>query len=131
MSENNNELIIAEPEVLPAEPYDLDFITLSLGLIPICNGDVAINPASITDMEKGDEGNWSIRLINEQEYVLDDADMTEFERALKGSIEKNKAKVKEGLKERVKMEAEVMAELQGGVQPGMILGAPTGRRFRQ
>jgi len=131
MSENNKpELITTDAEVLAPEPYDFEFITSTLNLIPICSGQAAINAGAIIDIEKDEFENATISLHGGESYDLTSVEMAEFERTLKHQIEKTKAKAKEVMRDQIKMQMEIGAELQGSVQPGMIVGAPTGKRWR-
>jgi hypothetical protein len=121
MSENNNQ-----------PPYDFDFITQALGLIPINGGETAIAPGAITDITREENGDWTITLGNASAYTLEPEDMTEFEQTIKERAESQKFIQKEAMRNQAKMQIEVMAEMQASVQPGMIVGpAPAGKRFRQ
>jgi hypothetical protein len=116
--------------------YDFDFITQALGLIPINNGSVAINPGAVTDLEREDNGDWVITLGNSSAYTLNDEDMAELEETIKQRAESSRLIQKEAIKNQMMAQAEAAVEVQNklnsGVQPGMIVGAvPTGKRFRQ
>jgi len=139
MSENNKpELITTEAELLPAEPYDFDFIISCLGLIPYqalalddqTSFHGALNPGAIVNLEITEEGQAALTLHGGEEILMDRVHLTLFERALKSQIEKNKTKAKEAMRDQIKMQMEIGAELQSGVQPGMIVGAPAGKRWR-
>lgn len=128
MSENNNpDLAITEAEILPAEPYDFEFIVNTLGLIPICGGEAAINLGAITDLEADETGQVIISLHGGESYTLNHTEMAELEQTLRQRIEDNKIKAKEAMKDNIKMQAEAMAELNSGIQPGAIIGAPVKR----
>lgn len=137
MSENNKpelELITTntEAELLPAEPFDFEFITSSLNLLPILSGNAAINVSMVADIERDDGGRWLVRLQNEAEYTLTDGEMTEFEQNLRQRIEYNKAKQKEAIKDNMRMQAEAVNELQSGVQQatGVIVDGRDQKRGR-
>ena len=127
MSENNKpELIVTEAEVLPPEPYDFEFITFALGLVPILNGDAAINLANIASFAKAEEGDgWILTLINDEEYALTEDDMINLDQLLKD----RKANRKNIIKDEMAAQLHAQAELQGGVQQasGVIVN-PRGKR---
>jgi hypothetical protein len=127
MSENNNpELIVIEPEVLEPELFDFEFITFSLGLVPICNGDAAISLNSIASLAKAEEGDgWLLTLINDEEYQLGDDDLMALERLLKD----RKANRKNHIKEEIAVQIQAQAEMQGAVQPGRIVGVGNKKGF--
>jgi hypothetical protein len=114
MSENNNpELTVIEPEVLSAEPYDFEFLTFVLGLVPICNGEAAISLGNIASLAKAEEGaGWLLTLINDEEFELSENDMANLERLLKD----RKARRKDAIKDEIAAQFHAQAELQGGVQ---------------
>jgi hypothetical protein len=128
MSENNKpELIITEAEILPAEPFDFEFITFALGLVPICNGDAAISLASIASLAKAEEGDgWLLTLINDEEYQLGDDDMITLERLLKD----RKANRKNNIKDEIAAQLQAQAEMQGNVAPGRIVGVGGGKKWQ-
>jgi len=128
MSENNKpELILAEPEVLPAEPYDFEFITFALGLVPICNGDAAISLNSIASLAKAEEGEgWILTTINNEEYDLGLDDMITLERLLKD----RKANRKNNIKDEIAAQLQAQAEMQGNVSPGRIVGVGGGKKWQ-
>ena len=109
----------AEPEVVLApEPYDFEFITFAMGLVPICNGEAAINLANIASVAKAEDGDgWILTLINDEEYALTDDDMVNLEQLLKD----RKSRRKDVVKEEIAAQIQATAELQGGVQPGKIV----------
>lgn len=133
--ENNNDnkpaLILTEtdPEVLPAEPYDFEFITFALGLVPICNGEAAISLSNISSIAKAEEGDgWLLTMISDEEYSLGEDDMITLERLLRG----RKSRRKDFVKEEMAVQLQAQTELQNGLQQAQIVGvAPQGRRFRQ
>lgn len=128
MSENNNQVIITEAELVGPEPYDFEFIASTLGLIPYQALDMnnqtayhgALNPGAIINLEVTEEDYLAVTLHGGEEIVMDKAHATLFEKTLKRKIEEANAK-----------QREAMLQMQGGVPPGMIVGAPTSRRFRQ
>jgi hypothetical protein len=127
MSENNNpELIVIEPEVLEPELFDFEFITFSLGLVPICNGDAAISLTSIASLAKAEEGDkWILTMINDEEYDLGLDDMINLERLLKD----RKANRKNHIKEEIAVQIQAQAEMQASVQPGRIVGVGNKKGF--
>jgi hypothetical protein len=127
MSENNKpELIITEAEILPAEPFDFEFITFALGLVPICNGDAAISLNSIASLAKAGEGEgWLLTLVNDEEYQLHDDDMITLEQLLKD----RKTNRKNNIKEEITAQLQAQAELQGAVSPGRIVGVGNKKGF--
>lgn len=130
MSENNKpELITTELEVLAPEPYDFEFITFALGLVPICNGEAAISLSNISSIAKAEEGEgWLLTMISDEEYSLGEDDMITLERLLR----ERKSKRKDFLKEEMAAQLQAQSELQNGLQSAQIVGvAPQGRRFRQ
>jgi hypothetical protein len=132
MSENNNlelEQVALEPEVVEPMPFDFEFMTFALGLVPICNGEAAISLGNIASLSKTEDGaEWLLTLINDEEFELSNDDMVTLERLLKD----RKARRKDTIKDELSAQLHAQAEMQGGVQPGMIVGAvPAGKRFRQ
>lgn len=127
MSENNKpELIVTDAELLPAEPFDFEFITFALGLVPICNGDAAISLTSIASLAKAEEGDgWILTTINNEEYDLGLDDMITLERLLKD----RKANRKNVIKEEIEAQLKANAEMQGAVSPGRIVGVGNKKGF--
>jgi len=112
--------------------YDFDYITQALGLIPIQENEAAINPGAITDIARADDGQgWNISLQGGDCYTLTDEEMCELEETIRARSETAKEMQREQIKANIKMQADAMAELSGAVAPGVIVGAPTNRRFRQ
>jgi hypothetical protein len=109
MSENNKpELIVTDAELLPAELFDFEFITFSLGLVPICNGDAAISLGNIASLAKAEEGDgWLLTLINDEEYQLGDDDLMALERLLKDRKANRKNVIKEEIEAQLKANAEM------------------------
>lgn len=127
MSENNNQAIITEAEILPAEPYDFEFITFAMGMIQICNGNAGINVANIASIERAEEGDdWILTMINDQEYTLTPDDMANLDRHLRD----RKAKRKDVIKDEYVAQNQAQVELSGGVQPGRIVGAQPRKSWR-
>lgn len=129
MSENNKpELIIAEPEVLDPLPYDFEFITFALGLVPILNGEAAISLANIASIERPEEGDgWILTLINDQEYTLTEEDMANLDRLLRD----RKAKRKDSIKDEYTAQMAAQAELQGNVAPAGNMVGIDGRLLKK
>lgn len=128
MSENNKPALITtdtEPEVLPAEPYDFDFIVNTLGLIPYqalalddnTTFQGAFNIGAVINLEVTEDENVALTLHGGEEILMSKAHMAELEETLRRRIEDNKAKQKEAVKDNMRIQAEAMAELQGGVAP--------------
>ncbi len=88
--------------------YDFDLICRSLSLIPWREG--AFNAGAIVNIQFDEDGNSVVSFFNDDSITLSPADLVELETMIKKRI------------------AEMAAQIQ---QPGMILNAPTGRRFRQ
>lgn len=123
MENKNLELITPEPEVLPAEPYDFEFITFALGLVPICNGEAAISLSNISSLAKAEEGEgWLLTMISDEEYSLSHDDMIGLERLLRD----RKAKQKDHIKDNLTAQIQAQQELQNGVAipEGRIIGIP-------
>jgi hypothetical protein len=122
MSNNNNleiEQIALEPEVMESLPFDFEFITFALGLVPICNGDAAISLGNISSIAKAEEGDgWTLTMANDEEYDLGLDDMITLERLLKD----RKAKRKENIKDEISAQLQAQSELQNNVSPGRIVG---------
>lgn len=119
MENNKPELITIEPEVVEPELYDFEFITFALGLVPICNGDAAINLGNISSLAKAEDGEgWLLTMINDEEYQLGDDDLINLERLLRD----RKARRKDTVKEEMIAYNQAQAELQGNVRPGKIVG---------
>jgi hypothetical protein len=79
MSENNKpELITTDVEVVAPEPYDFEFITNALGLIPYqalgldnqSSYRGAFNPGGVIDIEICEDGNIAITLHGGSEVVM-------------------------------------------------------------
>lgn len=124
MSENNNKptLIVPEtdPELLPPEPYDFEFITFALGLVPICNGEAAISLSNISSLAKAEDGEgWLLTMISDEEYSLGEDDMITLERLLR----ERKSRRKDFIKDEMAAQIQAQSELQNGVQQvgGVIL----------
>jgi hypothetical protein len=112
-NDNNQNLIITEPEVLPAEAYDFEFITFALGLVPICNGEAAISLSNISSLAKAEEGEgWLLTMISDEEYSLGEDDMINLERLLRD----RKAKQKDHIRDNMAAQIQAQQELQNGVQ---------------
>jgi hypothetical protein len=125
---NEEKLEIELPKVDPL--YSFDWIMFALGLIPILDGEAAINPISIIDFVRAEDGpGWILNLEHGESFNLDHEDMAELQDTLKRRIEEQKAKQKDAMKDQIRMQAEAMAELQGGVVPGAIV--PAGKKWRQ
>jgi hypothetical protein len=112
--------------------YDIEFITRSLGLLPI--GSVAVSLTHIQELEKTDDGGWRLTMRDGESYDLVDEDLAAIERLIKSRQEIARAERKQAIESDVRsqLEAQVKAaaELQGGVQPGgIILGSPR-QRFK-
>jgi hypothetical protein len=129
MSENNKpEMIVTDAELLPAELFDFEFITFSLGLVPICNGDAAISLGNIASLAKAEEADkWILTMINDEEYDLGLDDMMTLERLLKD----RKAKRKDNIKDEISAQLQAQAEMQGAVQPGRIVGVGNKKGFHR
>ena len=111
--DNNQNLIITEAEILPAEPYDFEFITFALGLVPICNGEAAISLSNISSLAKAEEGEgWLLTMISDEEYSLGEDDMINLERLLRD----RKAKQKDHIRYNMAAQIQAQQELQNGVQ---------------
>jgi|SRR5215475_13077590 len=116
--------------------FDFDYITQALGLIPIQQGEAAINPGAITDVcrasvEESDDEGWMITLQGGETYHLTDDEMSELEATIRARAQTAKEMQKEAIKQNMKSQAEAMAELSASVAPGMIVGPATNKRFRQ
>lgn len=112
-NDNNQNLIITEPEVLPAEPYDFEFITFALGLVPICNGEAAISLSNISSLAKAEDGEgWLLTMISDEEYPLGEDDMINLERLLRD----RKSRQKDHIKDQMTAQLQAQQELQNGVQ---------------
>lgn len=137
MSEDNNsELITTEAELLPAEPYDFEFIASTLGLIPyqaLSEDDEttfhgALNPGAIINFEITEEGYGAFTLHGGEEILMRGSHLSLFERTLRQRIEETKVKAKESARDQIKLQIELAAEMQSGVVPGSsIVGAKRGR----
>jgi hypothetical protein len=114
---------------MPETKYDFEFITLSLGLLPICGGTAAISLAQIVDLEKIETG-WTLRLNRSGAYKLTDGDMAELEQTIRRRSEAAREIQKENYKSSLRAQAEAAAELNAGVAPGgIVLGSPR-QRFK-
>lgn len=103
--------------------YDFEFITRSLGLIPIGNHN-AINPGAIISLEVG-EDRTVITLHGEARYFLDPEDMAKLEETIKRRNEEAKQLQREAVKENILAQHEIVQELNNRVAaPPMILGMP-------
>jgi hypothetical protein len=130
---------IALPKVDPL--YSFDWICSALGLIPICDGEAAINLVSIVDFVRQEDGpGWILNLEHGESFNLDPEDMAELQDTLKRRVEESKlqhaenferqkAQQAELAKAQIRAQAEAVAELNQGVQPGMIVGAPGGKKW--
>jgi len=129
--ENNNlelEQVALEPEIVEPLPFDFEFITFSLGLVPICNGKAAISLGNIASLAEAEEGDgWILTMINDEEYDLGLDDMITLDRLLKD----RKANRKNNIKEEITAQLQAQAEMQGAVQPGRIVGVGGGGRRGQ
>jgi hypothetical protein len=116
-----------------AEKYDFEFITLSLGLLPICGGKHAVNIGAIDALTRLDTGGWGLVLRHSTSYTpLTDDDMAELERTIKLRAEDARRIQKESFKQQMRAQAEAAQELSAGVAPGgVIVGGAPGKRFRQ
>jgi len=113
------------------EKYNFEFITAALGLLPILNGQAAINTGAVIDLKRMESGGfWQLRLSGDLIYSVSDDDLAEIEQSIKRRAEMAKAIQKEQYKQNMKLQAEAMNELQGGVAPGVIV-PPAPKRFRQ
>jgi hypothetical protein len=129
------------PKVEPL--YSFDWICSALGLIPICDGEAAINLVSIVDFVRQEDGpGWILNLEHGESFNLDPEDMAELQAILRNRIEEQKLQQAENFerqksqqaeiaKAQIRAQAEAVAELNQGVQPGMIVGAPTGKGWRK
>lgn len=129
--ENNNkpELITTEAELLPPEPYDFEFITFALGLVPICNGEAAISLGNISSLAKAEDGEgWLLTMISDEEYPLGEDDMINLERLLR----ERKAKRKDSIRDEMIAHGHAQAEIQNGVQQvgGVILDGRAAKKGR-
>ncbi|MBO0719202.1 MAG: hypothetical protein J2P41_00135 [Blastocatellia bacterium] len=113
------------------QKYDIEFITFSLGLVPISEGQVAINVSKILKIDRmGAE--WRMTLDDDSVYALSEERMAELERTIRARKEAAKALEKENYKQTLKAQAEAVNELNAGVAAGgVILGGKPGGRFRQ
>lgn len=128
-NDNNQNLIITEPEVLPTEPYDFEFITFALGLVPICNGEAAISFSNISSLAKAEEGEgWLLTMISDEEYSLGEDDMINLERLLRD----RKAKQKDHIRDNMAAQIQAQQELQSGVQQAgaVIVDGRLGKKGR-
>lgn len=105
MSENNNQAIITEAEVLSPEPYDFEFIANTLGLIPYqalglddqTSYQGALNPGAVIDLELTEEGHAVFTLHGGSEIVMDGVHLSLFEKTLKKKIEEAQTKQREAM----------------------------------
>lgn len=109
---------------MPEQKFDLDFIMLSFGLIPIMttDGPVAINPSSITNME-WDNDAYKINIHNGPEYTLTPTWMAELEQTIKARSEDMKILQREAFKSQMTMQNEVAQEIQRGVVGAQLINA--------
>jgi len=111
--------------------FNMDFITQALGLLPIQCGTSAINISAITGLYMCEDGqSYTLTLHDGEKKFLTCDDMVELEQTIKARAEAAAIIQKEAFKQQLKAQADAMAELQSGVAPGMIVGAPVGKRFR-
>jgi hypothetical protein len=115
-----------------ADTYDIEFITRSLGLLPV--GDTAVAIAHIGALEKLDDGGWRLVLINKSYYDLTEEDLVEMERRIRARHEiaraERRAAIEADVRAQLEAQVKAAAEMSGGVQPGgVILGAPR-QRFK-
>lgn len=112
--------------------YDLSYLCRALNLLPYHSG--GFSPSAIIAMHIDSTGA-EIELHNGKTIGLTLSQLAELEEAIKLEVnrqtEENRIKQKEAMRENIKMQVEIAAEMQGGIQPGMVIGAPTSRRFRQ
>lgn len=106
------------------EKYDFNFITLSLGLVPIQDGKAAINPSAITHLQwNAAHGTWEMGMHGGTTYVITVADMAELEETIKRRGEEAKIIQKEAMRHQIVTQNEIIQELNRGVQGALITGA--------
>lgn len=126
---SKEESVIELPKVDPL--YSFEWICSALGLIPICDGEAAINLVSIVDFIREEDGpGWILNLEHGESFNLDPEDMAELQDTLKRRVEEQKVRQRENMKEQLRAQAEAMAELQTGVQSGVVVPG-FGKRHRQ
>lgn len=111
------------------DTYDFDYITRSLGLIPIHAGRDAVNPGAIVCLETTDSET-VITLHGGERFHLVPSAMIELEQTIRRREEEVKARQRENVKEQILAQHEIVQELNNRVQPGMIIGEPLGKRGR-
>lgn len=118
--------------------YDFEFITQSLGLVPIQDREAAINPQMLTDICRADDNEgWIFSLEGGESYILTDEEMIDLENIIRARAESVKAMRKEALESDVRTQleahAKTVAELNAGLQAGggIIVNTQPNKRFRQ
>jgi hypothetical protein len=114
------------------ERYDIEFITRSLGLLPI--GETAVAITHIQELEKTDDGGWRLTMRDGESYDLTDEDLAAIERLIKSRQDiaraERKLSIESDVRSQLEAQVKAAAELQGSVQPGgVILGSPR-QRFK-
>lgn len=132
--ENANDLPIDQTETEETVEFDFDYITKTLGLIPIQDGVAAFNPGALTDIYYDCEDEVYIFTLHGGEtYSLDDEEMAELETTIRDRQEAARQLQAENIRANLKAQMEAMSDMRGAVAPGqgMILGSPNDKRFRQ
>ena len=103
--------------------FDLNFIFLSLGLMPVGDGQSAINPQAIASINCA-TGHYVITVQgDDHKYLLDDAQMIEFEKMIRRRSEEAKTIQREMIRQQIINQTEVMQELNSGISRGAIIAA--------
>jgi len=113
--------------------YDFNFITLSLGLIPIQNGVAAINPGAITSLQwDSTHMKWKISMHGGTTYLITVDDMVELEESIKRRAEETKVLQREAMRNHAVAQNEIIAEMNNKVQdPRLMPGIPViGKRMK-
>jgi hypothetical protein len=115
--------------------YDLNYITASLGLVPLQEASAAINPNYITDIALSDDGaSWIFCIEGGESYMLDHEEMRELEQVIRARANEvrlaRKAALQDEARSTLEAQAKALADLNSRVAPGdMVIGG--NRRFRQ
>lgn len=132
--QDRDNVIIVNPM---KDSYDFDFITRSLGLIPICNNSRAINAGAIsfirpriTETESGEVVWIEIGVHGGESFTLSPEEMAELETTIRRRAEEAKQLQKETFRDNILAQHEVLGEINNRVSPGMIVGAPVNKRGR-
>lgn len=118
--------------VKTADVYDFDFITRSLGLIPICNSSRAINAGAITFIRpRGDETHtWvEIGIHGGESFTLSSEEMIELEATIKRRAAEGKELQKQAIKDNIQAQQEAVNELNRGVAAPILVGGPGKRKL--